>query len=321
MKKQVTAIICVILSVWFFFMGFELGSYREKKNFKASQTQVFQPMSQTNYNSQSSSVPIDQTQPTVTSSTEATVPSEPLTAYTESTAGQTTAPTTRPAADPASMSKAEVIAAAKKAIDAVKSEQNMTAVQTENIKITVNDCSVPSLTSIVNGIVQRFTGEKSATYKFVNGQATGVRPDGKEVEDEGVVSPTQVIPPKDRTFDITEAGVTEASAKKSGTDTVYTIRIKEESTTLQNPVPPFNASAIGYLDLSKISDKINGAEITEANMHYPGSSVVATVNAAGKLVKLELNLPMDGYGAASLKVLKGNASFSGSMLETWSFTY
>ena len=99
------------------------------------------------------------------------------------------------------MSKAEVIAAAKKAIDAVKTQQNMTAVQAENVQITVNDCSVSSLTSLVNSIVQRFTGEKSATYKFVNGQATGVRPDGKEVEDEGVVSPTQVIPPKNRTFE------------------------------------------------------------------------------------------------------------------------
>lgn len=53
MKKEITAVICVILSVWFFFMGFELGSYREKKKINTTQTQVFQPMSQSNYNSQS----------------------------------------------------------------------------------------------------------------------------------------------------------------------------------------------------------------------------------------------------------------------------
>ena len=319
MKKEIIAVICVLLSVWFFFMGFELGSYREKKKINTTQTQVFQPMSQSNYNSQS--VSSSSEQPQQSQPSQPAQPSEPTTVYPESTSGQATSTTKSAAKDPASMSKAEVIAAAKKAIDAVKSEQNMTAVQNENIQITVNDCSVPSLTGIVNSIVQRFTGEKSATYKFVNGQATGIRPDGKEVEDEGVVAPTQVIPPKNKTFDITEAGVTEATAKKNGTDTVYTIKIKEESTTLQNPVPPNNSVAIGYLDLTKISDKINGAEITEANMHYPGSSVTATVNAAGKLVKLELYLPMDGYGAASLKVVKGNASFSGSQTETWSFTY
>ena len=310
--------LCAVLSILLFFTGFELGSYREKKNIKANQTQVFQPVSQSSYNSQSSTAP-SETQP----ATQPTQSSESLSVYPDSSTSAPSAPQSKkPAAkDPSAMSKAEVIAAAKKAIDAVKTQQNMTAVQAENVQITVNDCSVSSLTSLVNSIVQRFTGEKSATYKFVNGQATGVRPDGKEVEDEGVVSPTQVIPPKNRTFDITEAGVTEATAKKNGSDTVYTIKIKEESTTLQNPVPQFNAAAIGYLDLTKISDKINGAEITEANMHYPGSSVTATVNGDGKLVKLELYLPMDGYGAASLKVVKGNASFSGSQTETWTFTY
>ena len=309
--------LCAVLSILLFFTGFELGSYREKKNIKANQTQVFQPVSQSSYNSQSSTAP-SETQP----ATQPTQSSESLSVYPESPTSSAAAQSTKPAAkDPSAMSKAEVIAAAKKAIDAVKTQQNMTAVQAENVQITVNDCSVSSLTSLVNSIVQRFTGEKSATYKFVNGQATGVRLDGKEVEDEGVVSPTQVIPPKNRTFDITEAGVTEATAKKNGSDTVYTIKIKEESTTLQNPVPQFNSAAIGYLDLTKISDKINGAEITEANMHYPGSSVTATVNGDGKLVKLELYLPMDGYGAASLKVVKGNASFSGSQTETWTFTY
>lgn len=318
MNKKLMMGLCAVLSILLFFTGFELGSYREKKNIKANQTQVFQPVSQSSYNSQSSNAP-SETQPT----TQPTQPSESLSVYPDSsTSAPSASQSTKPAAkDPSAMSKAEVIAAAKKAIDAVKTQQNMTAVQTENIQITVNDCSVSSLTSLVNSIVQRFTGEKSATYKFVNGQATGVRPDGKEVEDEGVVSPTQVIPPKNKTFDITEAGVTEATAKKNGSDTVYTIKIKEESTTLQNPVPQFNAAAIGYLDLTKISDKINGAEITEANMHYPGSSVTATVNGDGKLVKLELYLPMDGYGAASLKVVKGNASFSGSQTETWTFTY
>lgn len=318
MNKKLMMGLCAVLSILLFFTGFELGSYREKKNIKANQTQVFQPVSQSSYNSQSSTAP-SETQP----ATQPTQSSESLSVYPDSSTSAPSAPQSKkPAAkDPSAMSKAEVIAAAKKAIDAVKTQQNMTAVQAENVQITVNDCSVSSLTSLVNSIVQRFTGEKSATYKFVNGQATGVRPDGKEVEDEGVVSPTQVIPPKNRTFDITEAGVTEATAKKNGSDTVYTIKIKEESTTLQNPVPQFNAAAIGYLDLTKISDKINGAEITEANMHYPGSSVTATVNGDGKLVKLELYLPMDGYGAASLKVVKGNASFSGSQTETWTFTY
>lgn len=318
MKKEIKVVICVVLSIWFFFMGFELGSYREKKKLSTTSPIVVQPATQTNVASTTSPS-------TTESTTAATLPSiSDSSVYSESSSkpSQNAAGTTKASSkDPSSMTKAEVVAAAKKAIDAVKAEQNMTAAQTENIAINVDDCSVPSATSMVNNIVQKFTGEKSATYSFVNGQATGVRPDGKAVEDEGVVSPTQVIPPKNKNFELTADGVTEATARKDGENTVYTIKIVEESTTLSAPVPANNAAAIGYLDLTKISDKINGAQITEANMHYPGSTVTATVNKAGKLIKLELYLPMDGYGAAKLWVASGNASFSGSQTETWTFTY
>ncbi len=318
MKKEIKVVICIALSIWFFFMGFELGSYREKKKISSSTPLVVQPATQNNASST--------TAPSTTESTTAsTLPSIADTSvYPDSSVtadSQNSASTTKKSSDPSSLSKAEVIAAAKKAIDGVKAEQNMTAVQTENIAITVDDCSVPSALNMVNSIVQKFTGEKSATYTFANGQATGVRPDGKAVEDEGVVAPTQVIPPKNKNFELTEAGATEASAKKDGDNTVYTIKITEESTTLSSPVPANNAAAIGYLDLTKISDKLSGAQITEANMHYPGSTVTATVNKAGKLIKLELYLPMDGYGAAKIAFVNGNASFSGSQTETWTFTY
>lgn len=319
MKKEIKIVICVFLSIWFFFMGFELGSYREKKKIATTSPVVVQPATQSNASST-----------TAPSTSETTLPTElpsmgDTTVYPESngsTSSQNAASTTKKASDdPSTFSKAQILSAVKKAVDGVKAEQNMTAVQTENIAINVDNCSVPSALNMVNNIVQKFTGEKSATYTFSNGQGSGVRPDGKAVEDEGVVSPAQVIPPRNKSFELTEAGIAEASAKKDGENTVYTIKIVEESTTLASPVPANNAAAIGYLDLTKISDKINGAQITEANMHYPGSTVTATVNKAGKLAKLELYLPMDGYGAAKLFVASGNASFSGSQTETWTFTY
>ncbi len=320
MKKEIKVVICIALSVWFFFMGFELGSYREKKKIASTTPVVIQPATQNNVSSTTAPTTSETTMPSNTDSSisdssvypeDSSVPSQ----------GNADSTTKKPSDDPSSLSKAQVVAAAKKAIDAVKAEQNMTAVQTENTAINVDDCSVPSALNMVNNIVKKFTGEKSATYSFANGQATGVRPDGKAVEDEGVVAPTQVIPPKNKNFELTEAGAAEATARKDGENTVYTIKIVEESTTLSSPVPANNAAAIGYLDLTKISDKISGAQITEANMHYPGSTVTATVNKEGKLIKLELYLPMDGYGAAKIFVANGNASFSGSQTETWTFTY
>ena len=311
MKKEMKAVICVVLSIWFFVMGFELGSYREKKK------TVSQPNVQ-------ASVQQPTTAAVQTTAAAATTAAAQTTAAEQTTANAGGEQTTKKAADgqkdPSSLSKTEILAAAKKAIDGAKAEQNMTATQTESTLINVTDCSVQRAVSIINSVIQKYAGEKTATYQFVGGQATGVRPDGSAVEDEGVVAPTQVIPPKSKNFELTEAGLSDATAAKDGENTVYTLKMVEESTTFESPVPTHNAAAIGYLDLTKLD--VSGATITKADMKYPGSTVVATVNPAGKLVKLDLTLPMSGYGEAKLLgVMSGNASFDGSQHEVWTFTY
>lgn len=311
MKKEVKAVICVVLSIWFFVMGFELGSYREKKNAVSNsniQTSFQQP----------TTAAVQTTAAQTTAAAAETTAAEQTTA--NAGGDQTTKKAEGGKKDPSSLSKAEVLAAAKKAIDGVKAEQNMTAVQTENTTINVTDCSVQRAVSIINSVIQKYAGEKSATYQFVNGQATGVRPDGSAVEDEGVVAPTQVIPPKSKNFELTEAGLAEATAAKEGENTVYTLKLVAEETTFEAPTPAHNAAAIGYLDLTKLD--VSGATITKADMKYPGSTVVATVNPDGKLVKLDLTLPMSGYGEAKLLgVVSGNAAFDGSQHEVWTFSY
>ena len=311
MKKEVKAVICVVLSIWFFVMGFELGSYREKKK------TVSQPDVQTSFQ-QPTTAAVQTTAAQTTAAAAETTAAEKTTANVGG--DQTTKKAEDGKKDPSSLSKAEILAAAKKAIDGVKAEQNMTAVQTENTTINVTDCSVQRAVSIINSVIQKYAGEKSATYQFVNGQATGVRPDGSAVEDEGVVAPTQVIPPKSKNFELTEAGLAEATAAKEGENTVYTLKLVAEETTFEAPTPTHNAAAIGYLDLTKLD--VSGATITKADMKYPGSTVVATVNPDGKLVKLDLTLPMSGYGEAKLLgVVSGNASFEGSQHEVWTFSY
>lgn len=320
MKKELKAVICVVLSIWFFFMGFELGSYREKKK------TVAQPSVQTS---------IQTNPPTTAAQTAAATTAAPAaetTAAAQTTAAQNGEQTTAAQSsqeqttkkddaqkDPSQLSKAEILAAAKKAIDGVKAEQNMTAVQTESTKITVTDCSLPSAVGMINSIISKMAGDDSATYQFSNGQATGVRPDGSAVKDEGVVAPTQVIPPKNKNFELTEAGVAEATAAKDGENTVYTLKLAAEQTTLESPVPTHNSAAIGYLDLAKLD--ISGVTITKADMSYPGSTVTTTVNSDGKLVKLELELPMSGFGEAKIFVGSGSASFEGGQHETWTFSY
>jgi len=154
---------------------------------------------------------------------------------------------------------------------------------------------------------------------FKDGKAVGVDDAGKEIKDEGEVSPNQVIPPTDAAFTLPEAGVASASAAQNGAFVTYTLKLAEESSSLKQPVPTYNAQAVGYLKLADLD--IPGTTITGADMHYPGSSVVVTVDSEGRVRQLQIHLPMDGVGSAKMGFLSGTASFEGFSTQNWTFSY
>lgn len=320
MKKEIKVVVSIVLAVWFFFMGFEIGSYKEKKAQNTSATPS-QNVGQVD-------VPTVPTEPTTIGSIVTTAAEITTTAAnvvtTESGSQAATSPSAvttakaNDAKDPSAMSKEEILQNMTKAINAVKAEQNMTAVRTETVTINLTDLSLPSLKNTVNNIIQNLAGEEKFTYNFKNGQATGVDDNGKEDED-GVQSPNSAIPPKNEKFALAADGIASASARKDGANTVYTVKLVEENTTFTAPIPKHNSTAFSYLDLTSLDIPV--AEITDASMHYSGTEITVTVNEAGKAVALHYVMPMDGYGEASIKIAKGNATFEGSDDEAWTFTY
>ena len=320
MKKELKAILCVVLSVWIFVMGFELGIYHEKRNVAAAPTTTeTSSVSQTQESTPADVIlttsPTSQTEITTELPTAAPV-SDP----TKPAASENKQPSESAAKDDVSkLSKAQIIQRVSTAINNLKKEQNFKARQVENTTITVTDCSVQRAVGMINNIISGLAGEDTANYNFVNGQATGVDDSGKPVEDQGVVSPKDVIPPTGKDFTLTEAGVVNATAVKEGNNIVYTLKLAEESTTINNPVPNFNSQAIGFLDLTSLD--LPGVTISDANMHYPGSTVTVTVDGKGRVISIHDYLPMDGSGAAKLAVFSGNASFEGANDEYWEFSY
>ena len=304
MKKEIKVIIAVILAVWFFVMGFELGVYKEKK-------------SQNTINTVN---PVTTTQPsTLPSTTEpSTVPTEPSTepsvpaddnTTTQKQEDDTTAPTAK---DPLALSKAEIIAEVNKYVNQVKKEQNMTASTVGVVEVNVTECSFNGAVSIINNIIKNLTDTFGGqdTYNFANGKATDA--------DGNTVTPWDVIPPTHKDFSAVEAGVTDAKVEKVGANTKYTISFVAEDTTLTSPVPSYNSTAIGYLDLAGLDLPIT---LTQADMHYPGSTVSVVVTPDGKVVELINKLPMEGTGATKLLGREVFASFAGALDETWTFTY
>lgn len=310
MKKEIKVIIAVVLAVWFFVMGFELGVYKEKKAQNTINT--VNPVTATQPTSPSN------TQPTTFPTEPSTLPTEPSTepsvsddvnTTTQNQEEESKAPTAK---DPLALSKAEIIAEVNKYVNQVKKEKNMTASTNGVVEVNVTDCSfkgaVGTINNIITSITDKFGGQ--ATYTFVNGQATDA--------DGNTVTPWDVIPPTHKDFSAVDAGVTDAKVEKVGNNMKYTIKIAVEDTTMTSPVPAYNSTVIGYLDLVGLDLPIT---LTQADMHYPGSTVSVVVNPDGKVVELINKLPMEGTGAAKFLGREVFASFGGALDETWTFTY
>ena len=303
MKKEIKIIIAVVLAVWFFVMGFELGVYKEKK---AHSTISVTPI--TTQPAQITQPTLPPTQPPVTEA-----PTEPSTQAADTSTTQKQEDTTASAEkDSTNLSQDEIVAEVNKYVNQVKKEQNMTASATSVVTINVTDCSAQSLVgtinSVISGITEKFSGQD--TYTFVNGQGTDA--------DGNTVTPWDVIPPTSKDFLALGAGVTSATVEKVGENTKYSIVMTTEDTTMGSPVPTYNSTVIGYLDLVSIDLPFN---LTQADMHYPGSTISVVVNPDGKVVELTNKLPMEGTGATKFLGKDAYASFAGALDEVWTFTY
>ena len=317
MRKELKAVICVVLSVWFFVMGFEIGSYHEKKEY----------MSTTVPNAVSSHE-MSTTGNQYDAPTASTIPTTDLVDLTDPTEADQVDATTEAdnsasnSVDPSSLSKEEILAKITEAMKKLENEQNFTARKVENTTINVvNSSASDAALKILNSVIQSSAGEKIANYSFVSGHATGVDDSGKTVKGEEDVTPRDVIPPiKDpNTFSLEIDGVKNATAESNGDGAIYTLMLVEESTTVDNPIPYHNTKAIGYLDLTSIN--VPGATFTKADRHYSGSVVTVTVDGDGRVTNIHYYLPMDGNGSAKMGFLSGDASFEGSNDEVWEFRY
>lgn len=321
MKKEVKAVIAVVLAVWFFLMGFEIGGYREKKKIN-SETTVTVPVINTT-NNVLSTAPTSSAETTTAASAETTAASQTTSGSNETTKadnGSTTAKETKSAEENlASLTKTQIVEKVAAALNGAKAEKEMTATRKEVVTINVTECSVQQAVSMINSVINKLAGEETVTYQFTNGQAVGIDAEGKEADDGATVTPNDVIPPKAKSFALPDAGVKDATATKEGTNTVYTVTLNSEDTTYASPVPQYHSNAYGYLDLTSLD--ISGVSFTDANMHYPNTVITATVNEDGKLVKIHFLMPMTGDGSAKLGFISGSAKFEGSDDETWDFSY
>ncbi len=302
-KKNRKVIISVVLSLWIFLMGMEVGNYNGEKSAASSTT------------TQSTTVAAEST--TVESTTQIlTTEAADATTDASTDAGETTTSqevvtdTTAPVStDPSSYTTDQIVANLNEAMAKLESTTDFTAHVVDDIQVTVVDCSIAMATSLVNGVVQMFVGQTDNTYTFVGGIETA---SGQSV--------TEFVIPSASAFNLDPAGIASASAAQDGDNVVYTVTLIEETATYASPVAPYHQTTVGYLDLTDIGLP-STVSIDEATLNYHGSTMTIIVDSEGRVTSFDVEFPMDGGGTASISFFSGSAEFEGSMDQTWTFTY
>ena len=209
----------------------------------------------------------------------------------------------------------EVAAKYNEVINALKQQKNVSIKKVGTVNIECTDCSVGILKGAVNSILKGFMKGTDETVSFADGKGTNSA--GEEV------LLNHYIVPADREAAVTEGDVASATAAPEGSGYKMTLKFKSEQASYANGSgtdPISHKTAMDPLNLATLELPM-GAEITEASMTYPGATVEATVDGSGNLVKLHLNLPLEGSGTGNLKGMSLSVGLKGVLDDNFEITY
>lgn len=212
------------------------------------------------------------------------------------------------------LSKQEILKAVSDGVNALKAEgATYKGVKTQNLSIELTECSVPALVGIANTVIDLFEGEEVLEYNFENGKAF-------DPEDEVEITAAEAFPPTGKPFSLSDVnGVAEAKREKQGDNTVYTVVLVAETSTLEDPRPPYHDSACDTLDYSTF--ELPMGQITKADFEYPGATVSITLDKDGRVVGYHERLNMAGVGEGTAIGLTASGRMEGFIDETWVISY
>lgn len=208
---------------------------------------------------------------------------------------------------------AEILKVVSDSVNKLKSsESSFTGHKVQNINMNLVDSSVPAVNNIINGVLKAFIKEEILDYDFTN----GVSPDP---ESDGTVNTNGTFPPGDKPFELTREGVASATKTADGTNTIYTVVIVAESSTLENPRPPHHNSGADTLDLSTVEIPI--ITLTKVDFDYPGAEISVTLDADGNIVGYHEHLEIRGTGEGYGLGITGFGTVEGYIDEKWDISF
>lgn len=319
MKKELKVVAIVLVALIVFLSGFGIGS--TKGGFKIN-------VNVENKGGQSAGV-VATAQPTATPTTPA--PTTPAPSDTPATSDQaqpsnngtsdtTPAPSENNGGASATgmpSSKEEIAAKYNEVVNAAKKLTDGKIHKTNTVTLNCTDCSVGFLKGIVNTALKALATSSEDNYTFTGGKGVNDG-SGNEADANGIFTPGG------RDSALKAEYIANATSAAAGDGYTMSITLNAETstydgTTTVNPVG--HESCLVPLNLATLELPIDAAEITAADMSYPGAKLDATVDGQGRLTKLVVNLPMSGSGTGAIKSASLSVGIEGSMDEVYEITY
>lgn len=311
MKKEIKVVAIVLVALIVFLAGFGLGATKGININIGSENGI--NVNVNGGSAGSAQVVAPQTQAPTAAPTQAptAAPTEAPTAAPAPSGDTTTAAPSGNSSVPSS--KAEIVAAYNKVVNEAKAYTGKVTLKKHDI-INVQLKDLPSIAEkIITPVITKLTTTNPEEYVFEG---------GKDVNDPNRFVSHKIVP-GGRDVAVQEAGVANAtaSATPDGGYTMSITFIAETSTfdgTSTTSEPTHHKTAMDPLELGSLD--LGPISISNADLSYPGATMTATVDAQGRLVKLEQKLPLEGTGTGKAGI-ELTLKLAGSMDGTYELIY
>ncbi len=214
--------------------------------------------------------------------------------------------------DPSQWSKAEILSYVTSAVNKSKAYMGkLTVGHKESFDVNIDDISVGGslIKSTANQIISSVAKPTDETLTFVNGKTT---------TSEGETVP--ILLPKRQNFALTADGLASATASKSGGNTVITLKLVQETSSLESPAPKHNAASCGYMSITDV-ELPSIVTVERLDMTYTGSTIQLTVNPNGYVASCTYTIPVVITGSGNVKVMSADFKVTAKIVEVWNLNW
>lgn len=297
-----------VVSVWVFCITFAVAYTLRSRSINKVQTDPAMIVTNAPITAPPTTAPIVQpvatttpvTQPTASIQPSAVMPTQVATT-TQSSVPQANCP----------RDKGEIVNAYINGVNLLKNTPNFSLQKNDTLNVNITDVQMNggealrgAVMDVANNIIKPPEPE---SYTFIGGSdaATGT-------------TPSAVIAPLNTAAKVDIGAVTDAQAQPNA-DGGYTVMlvIQAETQTMHSPAPNLS-TMVEVIDVGSLLP--NGATLTDVNINYEPSTIVAIFDNQNRIVSIEHKLTSKGYGSGKM-VISVKMEMQGTYTSNYTVTY